>query len=133
MNNTQHGEYSITTLNNVLIASISGGWNEIAALNFKQDFIDAASLFNKKPWAHLVYLDEWELAVPEVEPIITSLVQWCVENNMTHVAQVYRPSMLKKYQINDMVDSTAGHLKRAFSNDSDAKKWLEKSGFRLAK
>ena len=65
-----HGEYQLLLSNRILIAKVSGSWNLEAAQNYAQDFKQLAQALTGRPWAHLVLLDDWQLSVPEVNPVI---------------------------------------------------------------
>ena len=93
--NLQHGEFDIKISGQVLVASLAGSWNEEAARAFDREFRLAAEPLLGAPWAHLVYLDDWSLGVPEMKPVIEQLVAWCCAHGLKRAAKVYSPSMLK--------------------------------------
>ena len=91
-----------------------------------------AAHFQDENWGHLVLLDDWELGIPEMVPIIERLVAWCLENGLTRAAQVYSPSMIKQYHLNEMVVQEIGAFQRhSFAKRVDAEEWLAASGFHL--
>jgi len=51
-------------------------------------FKSIARPLSQQPWGHLVYLDDWELGVPEITPIIQNLVDWCTHNGLKKSAQI---------------------------------------------
>ena len=132
LNKAAHGRFEITVRGQVLILKALEQWNEEAALAFEQEWMRLATPIANAPWAHLVFLDDWELSTPEVAPIISRVVVWSVAHNMTHAAQVYSPNMLKKYEPDRMVDnSKLPFEKQVFLNENDAIQWLNGAGFYL--
>ncbi len=130
---TQHGEFVLTTNGNVLIARLSGSWNEEAARAYAAAFREQANALGEARWGHLVLLDEWQLGVPEIAPVIEELVHWCIGNGLIRAAQVYSPSLLKRLQLDDMIsDHQDDYQRRAFATLPEALVWLEEGGFRPA-
>ncbi|MFT6152883.1 MAG: hypothetical protein ACJA0E_001381 [Bermanella sp.] len=129
-----HGHFDIWLDNRVVLANLEGQWNEEMALIFAESFKKAAEPLLGEDWAHIVYLDEWRLGVPEFEPIIIDLVNFCIENGLTHYAQVYCSSTLKKYQIKRVAKKTLANsiLKsREFTNKDEAFAWLREGGYSI--
>lgn len=130
----EHGQFELWVDNQVLILKASDQWNGETALSFEKQWYTLASSFNKQPWAHIALLDEWQLNTPEVEPIIHKIVAWSIEHNMTHVAQVYSPNLLKQYELDKMVgDKDLPFSKQAFFSIAEAEEWLGKEGFNMDK
>lgn len=129
---TYHGSFDISVSGNVLCATLSGSWNVQAAEEFSKQFaLQATPLLGHK-WGHLVLLEDWDLGVPEIIPIIENLVSWCIENGLTKAAQVYSPSMIKQYHLNEMVMEEFGAFQRnSFAVQAEAEDWLAASGFHL--
>ena len=127
-----HGNFNIKLSGNVLCATLSGTWNSQTADMFAQDFMTQVSPLLGKPWGHLVLLDEWDLGVPEIIPVVERLVTWCIENGLAKAAHVYSPSMIKQYHLNEMVVEEFGEFQRnSFGRQSEAEAWLAASGFNL--
>lgn len=130
----EHGDFKIWVVENVLFAELIGAWNEEASLNFQKAFMDEAACLVGKPWAHVVYLDDWVLGTPEMEPIIQDLTQWCITNGLKCAAQVFSPSMVKKFQLNKMVVEHQGtFVRKQFKDKKSAFEWLEAEGFSVEK
>jgi len=124
-----HGNFRIWSQGFTVFAELKGSWNEEAALEFEKEFIDVASQMPEH-WAHLVYLNDWEICVPEMMEIIQRLVTWCIENGLVRAANIYDPSDMKSSLINKMVVQQEGAFLRAvFDNDADAAAWLTEEGF----
>ncbi|MEE2002822.1 hypothetical protein QWY20_15280 [Alkalimonas sp. MEB108] len=114
----------------VLLARVKGSWNRLTAEDFSTQFKAEAAPLCNQPWAHIVYLDDWQLGVPEMEPVIQDLVGWCIQHQLRYVAQVYCPSMIKKYQLDKMIrDSSPGFEKRVYPSEQEAFAWLVSVGF----
>jgi len=127
-----HGQFTLWRENQVILAHIQGQCNEDMALAYSDQIKQvAAPLLNSK-WAHIVYLDDWELATPEVESIIQSLVAWLIAHGLTHTAQVYSPNMLKRYQLDRMITQKTDTFERqVFSDEPSAFAWLAQKGFKV--
>lgn len=124
-----HGEFEIWVLENTLYAELKGTWNEEAALQFEAEFVLAAKNLGDN-WAHLVYLNDWELCDASMFPIIERLVNWCIENGLKRAANVYCQSSIKESFVNKMVvEQQGGFVRKVFDNDADAKAWLTEEGY----
>ena len=129
-----HGHFDIWIDNHVVLARIKGQWNEEMALVYANHFKTVCEPLLANDWAHIVYLDDWELGTPELEPIVINLVTWLIERNLKRTAQVYSPNMLKKFQMDRMVKETFGDFQRqVFSKETDAFAWLQKEGYSVDK
>ncbi|GAB1623949.1 hypothetical protein AAOGI_39990 [Agarivorans albus] len=127
-----HGDYQLYLLDNLLIASAQGAWNQAISEHFAEDFKRIGQSL-AAPWAHLVLLEQWELAVPEAELAISELQQWCIQTGMSHVAQVFSFSPLKQYQLQRMLPAEQHYTKQVFLEVSRATQWLSQQGFEAAK
>ena len=54
---------------NVILATTNGSWNRFTAEDYAAEFKALAQPLTAAPWAHIVYLDNWQLGVPEIEPV----------------------------------------------------------------
>ena len=116
----------------MLCATLSCSWNSQTAAAFANDFIIKAKPLLGKPWGHLVLLEDRELGIPEIIPIIERLVSWCIDNGLERAAQVYSSSMIKQYQLNNMVVEQFGDFQRnSFDSLTAAESRLAASGFHL--
>lgn len=122
--------FQLWTENNVLLACISGSWDERIASDYRKAFKHEASQFKGRPWAHIVYLDDWQLGTPEIEPIIQDLVTWCLHNGLVLTAQVYCPHSVKRYQLDKMIiEKTLTFKRRVYTEEQSAFNWLAEQGF----
>ena len=125
-----HGRFQLTVNGNILCLKAKGQWNLETALDFEEAWRELATSISHAPWAHIAYLDEWDLNTPDVEPVIKAVVGWSIANNMSHVAQVYAPSMIKKYELDKMVgDKDLPFRKEVFVEEKKALQWLAENGF----
>lgn len=129
-----HGEFTFYLSNNILISRIAGAWNQECAQSYVDNFKAKIQPLMHGRWGHLVLLDDWELSVPNVSPIITSLVSWSVDNGLEKSAQVYSQSMIKKHELNKMlIDKSGNYELQVFSDIPAALRWLEQFSFSLEK
>jgi hypothetical protein len=128
---SHHGGFEVHVSGNILCATLSGSWNVQTAEAFATRFMAEAQPLLGNDWGHLVVLEDWDLGVPEIIPIIERLVGWCIDNGLTRAAQVYSPSMIKQYQLNEMVVEEFGpFLRHSFSDQQQAETWLGEFGFK---
>ena len=132
LSSVQHGEFTLSVSGNILLANLSGAWNEEAAHAFSKDLKSKVTPLVGADWGHLVYLDDWSLGVPEIKPIVEELVAWCCGNGLKRAAHVYSSSMLKKLQLEDFVAETGDFQRRAFASEAEAIAWLAAEGYGLA-
>ena len=119
--------------NFVLCAKVSGQWNASVAKHYAVDLRETARTFNSEPWAHIVFLDNWGLGSPEIEPIIAELLGWVIENKVSGLAMVFEHDPLKRYQLEAMlVQPENGPEIRYFDKAVDAIKWIKDLGFTFA-
>lgn len=124
-----HGHFTIWNQGNIVFAELIGSWNEESALLFEHEFKKIASTMPDQ-WGHLVYLDDWELCVPEMIEIVERLVAWCISHGLVRAANIYQSSSLKSGVINKMIVQKQGNFERAvFNNDLDGAIWLTQEGF----
>ena len=116
----------------VVLAVANGGWNRFTAEDYAKEFKAVAKPLTGSDWAHIVYLDNWQLGVPEIEPVITELVGWCLDKGLRYTAQVYCPNMVKRYQLDKMIVDNSQRLeKRVYPNEQQALAWLSSVGFAI--
>jgi hypothetical protein len=125
-----HGHFDMWLDNNVILARLKGQWNEEMAVVYANEFKQQALPLQESNWAHIVYLDDWELGTPEFEPIVVDLVTWLIDHNLKRAAQVYSPNMLKRFQMNRMVkEATEDFQRHVFSDETAAFLWLQQEGY----
>lgn len=77
-----HGDWAIEVLPSQHIAMIKGkgSWNLETALTYSKEFKEKALSLINAPWISIGYGVDWELGVPESEPVLNSLYEWMVAN-----------------------------------------------------
>lgn len=129
---SHHGNFELKVSGNIICATLSGSWNVQTAELFSEQFMLQATPLLSDDWGHLVLLEDWDLGVPEIIPIIERLVSWCIEHGLVRAAQVYSPSMIKQYHLNEMVVEEFGAFQRnSFADQRNAEAWLTAAGFHL--
>ena len=128
----QHGEFELSIQGNVIVADIHGSWNAQAAKAFDIEFRQLVQQLSQKSWAHLAYLDNWELGTSEMVAVIEELGVWCIEQGMKRAAHVYQPSHFKSLLLDDMVVEQQGEFqRRSFAEADQAIAWLAADGYLL--
>jgi hypothetical protein len=126
----EHGVFDLFTEGSLIFAVIRNSWSEGKANAYSTALKKLVEKTQPGDWGLLVFLDDWELGVPEIEPIIAELSYWCIEHGVTHTAQVYSKSMIKKYQLSKMISENIGEMQLSqFSQIDDAVQWLTAEGF----
>jgi hypothetical protein len=127
-----HGDFKLHISNNIILARLTGAWNEECAKNFSQAFRQHVKLLKKSKWGHLVFLDDWEISVPEIIPIVTDLATFCINNDLEKSAQVASESMMKKMYLEKMaVEKHDTFERQIFSDQGKAIEWLNSYGFTI--
>lgn len=122
--------FQVWTENQVLLACVRGCWDRQAALDYTKAFKVAAAKFKGQPWAHIVYLDDWQLGTPDIEPIVQELVTWCLHNGLVLTAHVYCPHSVKRYQLDKMIiEKSLTFERRVYAEQQQAFNWLAEQGF----
>jgi len=126
------GHFTVSQDNQVIFTYAAGGWDLITAHDYCASFKQVAAKVFHQPWAHILLLDDWILATPEVEPVILDLAHWAVSHKLVCTAKVYRENMLKFYQLAKMNPvSSATYRQQEFTEQQIALNWLASEGFRV--
>lgn len=124
--------YTLRTDQQVMIISILGSWDVKTAEAFIKDFKTYANGLIEDNWAHLVYFDDWNLSVPEVEPLIQEMLEWAITRNMTHSVRIYKKNAIKEYQLQRMMGQQQdNHINRNFFSAAEGFKFLADNGFEV--
>ena len=125
-----HGEFSLIRCDKTVISRLTGAWNKEAAEKYEREFMQVASPLSGQKWAHLVYLEDWELGVPDIAAPVMRLVDWCIDNGLCRTAQVYSESMTKQYLVDKLVvDEKGDFRRRVFQEEKRALRWLAQQGY----
>ncbi|WP_026374673.1 hypothetical protein [Aestuariibacter salexigens] len=122
--------FTLRRENDVLVAIISGQWDDMTTNSYADAFKKVASCMASQPWAHITYLDRWELATPDCVPIINELERWCMANKLTCDAVVYPDDGLKDFILSKALETSRNpKVYRHFTDASDALEWISEKGF----
>jgi hypothetical protein len=114
----------------VLIAMVNGSWGQQDAEAYAHEFKAVAAPLCGNDWANITLLENWQLGVPGIEPIIKDLVSWTIEHGLRYSAHVYWPSTVKEFQLERMVKMVEGRFeKQKFNHPEEAFNWLASHGF----
>jgi len=77
-----HGDWAIEVLpqDRIVMIKGKGGWNYETALAYTSEFKQKVTCLLGQPWVSIGYGVDWELGVPETEPVIHELYEWMVAN-----------------------------------------------------
>ena len=127
-----HGSFSLALAGRVACIQAAGTWSEMTTLAFVKAFRSLVRPLGNEPWAVLTDLRRWELGVPEMEPPMDELDQWCVANGQTTEATVLPDNPLIRAQLEHMFSHTQTRINRAyFRTPETAAEWLRDQGFAL--
>ncbi len=125
-----HGCFDLWVDNQVLLARISGAWNEEEALLYFKKLKEITKPIIDKPWAMMLNLTNSELNTPGADQIASTIVQWCLNHGIASVAEVYKPSLLKKRQFERLTKKLSSEIERCqFSDETEAFAWLTTQGY----
>ncbi len=119
-------------IDNYVLQWFGGSWNEEAAIQYTKEYRNKTAHLAGTKWAMLSIFEEWELAVPEVEPYITEHCQRFKDIGCIKDCHVYSPSATKEMQLEQLVPQTEGQYERqVFNQIDDAIIWLKSHDFNL--
>jgi hypothetical protein len=123
-------KFKIWLDNKVLIATVTGSWAEQDAKDFAQELKAVVTPLLGEDWASVILLDNWQLGVPGIEPIIKDLVRWKIARGLRYSAHVYWPSTVKEFQLDKMVQDVENRFElQKFEHPQQAFDWLKTHGF----
>lgn len=127
-----HGEWKIVVKSNCVLQWFSGCWNEEAAIDYSQEFLEKTQILARKPWAIVSFLDDWDLATPEVEIHIKEHTERLKHFGCVKHCQIYTPSVVKSIQLNNMCAKSIGSYERkSFEEVASAIAWLKLNSFEV--
>ena len=100
-----HGEWAIDALpaEHIVMIKGKGGWNLETALAYSRDFKLASKDVIADPWVCIGYGVDWELGVPETEPVLHDLYEWMVANGcLKQITIILNP--ISKMQLTKYVE-----------------------------
>lgn len=82
-----HGDFSLHTEGNILIATLRGAWNLEGALTYFSELEKKVNAFDGEPWCRVVSYEDYDLHTPEVTAALPRLSLWCQEHGC--IQQLY--------------------------------------------
>lgn len=127
---TVHGDWRILVKYNYVLQWFSGCWNEEAAIQYCQEFLEETEHLNGTQWAIISFFDDWELGVPEIESHVIAHCQLFKKNGCIKDCHIYTPATWKSMQLENIVPHSEGdYERRVFVDAADANTWMNNCGF----
>ena len=100
-----HGEWDIQCIPEASLILIKGkgGWNLEAAECYARHFVEKAKLLKSSRWLCIGYAVDWELGVPQIEPVIHELYDWMEQNGCVAQCSIVK-SAIAKAQLSKMME-----------------------------
>ena len=128
-----HGHFKLWQENQLLFAEIHGAWSMETALDYAAQVKQRVQSMDGKPWARIVYLDQWQLGTPDFEQVMKDLMTWCALHQLKYTAYVFHPNNMKEHQLDKFINSADyNNQKKIFTNQQEAFEWLKSVGFLVA-
>lgn len=126
-----HGSFDIALYKNVFVAVCEGAWNlETAASYEHQSTKLLMPVIATEPWAQITVISDWELATPDVEPVMNRMVKQATHSGLHREAVVNTSGLIKLEQFNRTIKVAHNDFQRRFfSTYEDAADWLKQEGF----
>ncbi|MFT6779727.1 MAG: hypothetical protein ACJAV1_003670 [Paraglaciecola sp.] len=123
----EHGSYDMYILNQTLIIEAVDAWNLETSLRFGQEFKELVNKIEHNPWACLVNLNDFELAIPEVWEHVNKINEWANLHNQKY--EVVVCSSLIQEVLLEISHKKLSNVETNFcENVEQAKKWLNQFG-----
>ena len=127
-----HGKWKIAVSNNIVMQWFGGAWNEEAIIQYTKEFQLKTAKLTGSEWAILSFFEEWELGVPEIEPLVVEHCNRFKRNGCVKDCHVYSVSSVKKDQLEKMIPhSEPGYERQVFDTGEAAYAWLQSYNFSL--
>ena len=124
------GNFSIRIEHNVLFAVVSGAWSASTAKRYVKQFKQKVEEADCHEWAQIVFLENWILGTPDIEPIIAELSAWFMDKNLKATAFINKDAPHKEFQLENMlIEKPQGYQRQYFQKEADAIAWLAQLGF----
>ena len=105
-------------------------WDDRVSKQFTQDVVNLVlKTYGERDWGVLHDMRQWELGTPEVEQIISGLLNMELTTNHTHHALVVGSSQIRKWQTQNIFKDVSHYEFRFFDIYEDAENWLASFGF----
>ncbi len=124
-----HGQYSMSVSGRIFHVKCKGAWNAETMKLYASDALERTKHLFGQPWAMISDIDEWELATPDVEPILIWLLDQGVKNGLVREAVVNNHGRIKLKQFNVSMPNDPRFERKMFTTEVLAKEWLSNEGF----
>ncbi len=125
-----HGSFDLWVDNQVLLARISGAWNEEETRLYFKQIKEVTQPIIHRPWAMLLHLNSWQLGTPEAERVTKEIVYWIAQHGLARIAEIYSPSVMIQLEIDRLVQEAPDEIERRhFLEEEKAFAWLASQGF----
>lgn len=96
----EHGEYRFEWQGDLLIFTLSGGFNEAAIANFFQQVIQSLAQREFKPWVLLSDIDQNVMGTPEVHKAVKMGYKWAGHHGCC-AAAISDPNLIIRHVYHD--------------------------------
>ncbi|MFT4809292.1 MAG: hypothetical protein ACI9LX_002639 [Paraglaciecola sp.] len=134
----EHGEFTVTRQDNILLVHVIGAWNAETASAYTDTINKTIEPFNGKSWAIISNVDQWELCTPDCELLMVQLVAKCRDKSLKREAIVncniksIKMELFHKHSKNNPSQiSPEEFQRRFFETDTEAREWLKNEGYGL--
>ncbi|WP_026377528.1 hypothetical protein [Aestuariibacter salexigens] len=124
-----HGYFEVTVQGRILHVVIERAWNLETALKYRQVIHDVIAPISGKPWAVLTDVSGWELFTPDCYPVISELINYCVEKGMCYEAIVNSGQSIKLQPFKTRQPHADNFVREFFTDQQSALAWLQQQGF----
>lgn len=122
--NINHGIHKISLEGSMVIFRAQGAYNLDGIKEYEQTFARLVSPLKGRNWGILNIFPDFETGGPEVISRIKKQYQWCIENGCQYIG-FYTTSPLHDFFARKTVDGIGLKEYGIFSNEADAKAWME--------
>lgn len=130
--NKQHGEFSLTMIQDVVLTNAIGPWNLECIVQFGLKYGESVYSAKVTKWADIIMLQGESLLVPDAEKDLQIRIARAVQTGLTHVAVVMCKSEVKttaKMQMSRLYKDLPATLE-FFETLEEAMDWVTQQGFR---
>jgi hypothetical protein len=124
-----HGEWHLAIVRDIVIASLSGTWNEEAMLAYALEY--KALLKSPGRYCVLVRFDRWHGSTPEANLVAYGLRRWAYEQGCACEAWVEPDEIMRRWLNWYARDPDGMHEQRPFATVEEAVAWLADLGFHI--
>ena len=120
---SEHGDYGFEWRGNLLILTLSGGFNEAAIAHFFQQVLASFAGRGDSPWAILSSIDKGMMGTPEVIKIIKTAYRWG-ETHYCKAAAISGANVIVHRIYSELFEKLS-YDAELFDSKEEAIEWLE--------